>query len=147
MGAATGSCPTLHASCCAAVRGVVQVMRDLRGPHDGDEGRPDVGQPASGSNPADAQGPGFALTDDHQRPPFVFIFENEAQRDSARSDLARSLRPRFGQGPREYDAEVHVPARRSKEHARGQSLHAGGSTRGCQDIAWVALQGIAIPLV
>ena len=29
---------------------------------------------ASGSNPADAQGPGFALTDENQRPLFVFIF-------------------------------------------------------------------------
>src|SRR4051794_20983921 len=30
---------------------------------------------ASGSNPADAQGPGFALTDENQRPLFVFIIE------------------------------------------------------------------------
>ena len=38
---------------------------------------------AAGSNPADAQGPGFALTDDNQRPLFVFIFENRAARDAA----------------------------------------------------------------
>ena len=54
---------------------------------------------ASGSNPADAQGPGFALTDEHQRPLFVFIFENEAQRDSAARRLGAILTTAVWAGP------------------------------------------------
>jgi hypothetical protein len=46
---------------------------------------------ASGSNPADAQFPGFALTDEHHRPLFVFIFENQAQRDAAAKQIGAIL--------------------------------------------------------
>ena len=54
---------------------------------------------ASGSNPADAQGPGFALTDDNQRPLFVFIFENQAQRDVAAKQLGAILKTAVWAGP------------------------------------------------
>ena len=54
---------------------------------------------ASGSNPADAQGPGFALTDEHQRPLFVFIFENQAQRDAAAKQLGAILKTTVWAGP------------------------------------------------
>ena len=54
---------------------------------------------ASGSNPADAQGPGFALTDENQRPLFVFIFENEAQRDAAAKQLGAILKTTVWAGP------------------------------------------------
>ena len=54
---------------------------------------------ASGSNPADARGPGFALTDENQRPLFVFIFENEAQRDTAAKQLGAILKTAVWAGP------------------------------------------------
>jgi len=76
---------------------------------------------ASGSNPADAQGPGFALTDEHQRPLFVFIFENQAQRDAAAKQLAAILKRQFWRGPRGYDAEVH-----SANAVRFQSIPSAG---------------------
>ena len=53
----------------------------------------------SGSNPADAQGPGFALTDENQRPLFVFIFENQAQRDTAAKQLGGILETAVWAGP------------------------------------------------
>ena len=54
---------------------------------------------ASGSNPADAQGPGFALTDENQRPLFVFIFENQEQRDAAAKQLGAILKTAVWAGP------------------------------------------------
>jgi hypothetical protein len=54
---------------------------------------------ASGSNPADAQGPGFALTDEHQRPLFVFIFESQAERDAAAKQLGAILETAVWAGP------------------------------------------------
>jgi hypothetical protein len=54
---------------------------------------------ASGSNPADAQGPGFALTDENQRPLFVFIFKNQAQRDAAAKQLDGILETVVWAGP------------------------------------------------
>jgi hypothetical protein len=54
---------------------------------------------ASGSNPADAEGPGFALTDENQRPLFVFIFENQRQRDAAAKQLGGILETAVWAGP------------------------------------------------
>ena len=54
---------------------------------------------ASGSNPADAQRPGFALTDENERPLFVFIFENRAQRDAAAKQLGLILTTTIWAGP------------------------------------------------
>jgi hypothetical protein len=54
---------------------------------------------ASGGDPADAQGPGFALTDENQRPLFVFIFENQAQRDAAATHLGVILKTTVWAGP------------------------------------------------
>jgi hypothetical protein len=63
---------------------------------------------ASGSNPADAQGPEFALTDECQRPRFVFIFKTRRRETRPQSNSAEFLKQRFGQGPRELGAEVQV---------------------------------------
>ena len=54
---------------------------------------------ASGSNPADAQGPGFALTDENKRPLFVFIFDDQAQRDAAAKQLGVILETVVWAGP------------------------------------------------
>ena len=54
---------------------------------------------ASGSNPADAQGPGFALTDENHRPLFVFIFEDQAHRDAAAKQLGVILKTTVWAGP------------------------------------------------
>jgi hypothetical protein len=54
---------------------------------------------ASGSNPADAQGPGFALIDENQRPLFVFIFDDQAQRNAAAKQLGAILKAAVWAGP------------------------------------------------
>ena len=54
---------------------------------------------AAGSSPADALGPGFALTDENQRPLFVFIFDDQAQRDAAAKQLGAILKTAVWAGP------------------------------------------------
>ena len=54
---------------------------------------------SAGSNPADAEGPGFVLTDDRQRSLFVFIFDDQAKRDAAAKQLSAILKTVAWAGP------------------------------------------------